>query len=213
MRNLPQFQPRKQEALPLKKIGLFFGSFNPIHIGHLVIAEYMVEFTDLDQVWFVVSPKNPLKAKDSLLSETHRIRMVRIAIEYDNRFKASSVEFGLPRPSYTATTLAHLAEKHPNYEFALILGMDNLASFNKWKDYEHILKNYKLYVYPRKDYNTTNPLAIHSSVVITDAPVMEISSTFIRKAISEKRTIRHIVPAAVSDYIKEMHFYEKSITT
>src|SRR5580704_2412483 len=133
----------------MKKTGLFFGSFNPIHVGHLVIAEYMVEFTPLEQVWFVVSPCNPLKKKETLLNETHRIRMVRTAIEYDTRFKPSSIEFDMPRPSYTIDTLAHLSDKHPKINFSIILGLDNLATLHKWKNYEVLLKNYKLYVYPR----------------------------------------------------------------
>lgn len=194
----------------MKKAGLFFGSFNPVHIGHLVIAEYMVEFTPLDQIWFVVSPRNPLKEKETLLNETHRITMVRLAIEYDNRFKASSIEFKLPRPSYTITTLAHLNEKHPDIDFSLIVGQDNIATLHKWKNYEQILKNYKLYVYPRV-YSNPEPIALasHPSVVITEAPIVELSSTLIRKAISEGKTIKHMVPPQVGDYIKEMHFYKK----
>jgi len=194
----------------MKKIGLFFGSFNPIHIGHLVIAEYMVEFTDLDQIWFVISPRNPLKKKETLLNENNRIRMVRLAIEYDTRFKASSIEFNLPRPSYTINTLAVLGEKYPKVEFSLILGLDNLATLHKWKNYEQLLKNYKLYIYPRVYANAEPPaLANHPSVVITEAPIVELSSTFIRKAISEGKTIKHMVPPQVGEYIKEMNFYKK----
>lgn len=195
----------------MKKVGLFFGSFNPIHIGHLVIAEYMAEFTPLQEIWFVVSPRNPLKKKETLLVENQRIRMVRLAIEYDTRFKASSIEFNLPRPSYTINTLAHLNEKHPNMEFSLILGLDNLATLHKWKNYEVLLKNYKIYVYPRVSSGgePLAALATHPSVVVTDAPIVELSSTFIRKAISEGKTIKHMVPPQVGDYIKEMHFYKK----
>lgn len=195
----------------MKKVGLFFGSFNPIHIGHLVIAEYMAEFTPLQEIWFVVSPRNPLKKKETLLVENQRIRMVRLAIEYDTRFKASSIEFNLPRPSYTIDTLAHLNEKHPNMEFSLILGLDNLATLHKWKNYEVLLKNYKIYVYPRVSSGgePLAALATHPSVVVTDAPIVELSSTFIRKAISEGKTIKHMVPPQVGDYIKEMHFYKK----
>lgn len=194
----------------MKKTGLFFGSFNPIHIGHLVIAEYMAEFTDLSQVWFVVSPQNPLKPAGSLLSETHRISMVRLAIEYDNRFKASSVEFTMPKPSYTINTLAYLSEKHPDNKFALIMGMDNLATLHKWKNYEQILKGHEIYVYPRKeDTPVPKELEQHPSVKITEAPVMELSSTFIRNAIKSKKNVRHMMPPQVADYVKEMHFYEK----
>ena len=136
------------------KIGLYFGSFNPIHIGHLAIANYMVEFTDLEKVWLVVSPHNPLKQKNSLLSDQHRLQMVRIAIEYDNRFKVSNIEFNLPQPSYTINTLTYLKEKYPENEFVLIMGSDGLATFDKWKNYAELIANYKRYVYPRPD---TNP--------------------------------------------------------
>lgn len=196
----------------MKKVGLFFGSFNPIHIGHLVIAEYMAEFTPLQEIWFVVSPRNPLKKKETLLNESQRISMVRLAIEYDTRFKASSIEFDLPRPSYTINTLAHLNEKYPNIEFSLILGLDNLATLHKWKNYEVLLENYKLYVYPRvsSGIEPEAALSMHPSVVMTDAPIVELSSTFIRKAISEGKTIKHMVPPQVGDYIREMHFYKKA---
>lgn len=194
----------------MKKIGLFFGSFNPIHVGHLVIAEYMAEFTDLHQVWFVISPQNPFKESKSLLSEKQRIQMVRLAIEYDNRFKASSVEFNLPRPSYTINTLTYLKEKHPSYNFVLIMGLDNLATLHKWKNYEQILKHYEVYVYPRKeDHTVSKEFVNHPSVKITEAPVMELSSTFIRNAIKDKKDVRHMMPSSVADYVKEMHFYEK----
>lgn len=194
----------------MKKAGLFFGSFNPIHIGHLVIAEYMAEFTPLEQIWFVVSPCNPLKKKESLLNEKHRIRMVRMAIEYDNRFKASSIEFDLPRPSYTINTLTLLNEKYPKIEFSLIIGLDNLATLHKWKNYEALLKNYNFYVYPRVYPVEKPPLSGHPSVILTGAPIVELSSTFIRQAISEGKTIKHMVPPQVGNYIKEMHFYEKA---
>jgi len=194
----------------MKKTGLFFGSFNPIHVGHLVIAEYMAEFTDLEQIWFVVSPHNPLKKKETLLHENKRIRMVRMAIEYDTRFKASNIEFNLPRPSYTIDTLTFLNDKYPKMEFSLILGVDNLATLHKWKNYEQLLKNYKLYVYPRVN---SKPipinLATHPSVIVTDAPIIELSSTFIRQAINEGKTIKHMVPPAVGEYIREMNFYKK----
>jgi nicotinate-nucleotide adenylyltransferase len=131
------------------KIGLFFGSFNPVHVGHMVLANYMLEYTDLDKIWFVISPHNPLKKKSSLLDEKHRLQLVNLAIGDNAKIKASDIEFKLPQPSYTVVTLAYLKEKHPEYEFALILGEDNLLSFNKWKNYEEILKHHQLYVYPR----------------------------------------------------------------
>jgi nicotinate-nucleotide adenylyltransferase len=194
----------------MKKTGLFFGSFNPIHVGHLVIAEYMAEFTDLDQVWFVVSPQNPLKPAKSLLSEKQRISMVRLAIEDDNRFKASTIEFDMPKPSYTINTLVLLSEKYPSHKFALIMGLDNLATLHKWKNYEQILKGYEIYVYPRKE-ETPVPKEFekHPSVKITEAPVMELSSTFIRDAIKAKKDVRHMMPAKVAQYVQEMHFYKK----
>jgi nicotinate-nucleotide adenylyltransferase len=190
------------------KVGLFFGSFNPIHAGHMVLANYMLEFTDLDRIWFVVSPHNPLKNKSSLLHERHRLQMVRIAAEDNNRLKASDAEFKLPQPSYTINTLAYLKEKHPAYDFALIMGADNLATFHKWKNYEEILKYHELYVYPRQGIQPTE-LFSHKKVKLVPAPQMEISSTMIREGIREKKDLRYFVPANVWEYIQEMHFYEK----
>src|ERR1700739_1424582 len=199
-------------AISSKKTGLFFGSFNPIHIGHLVIAEYMVEFTNLDKVWFVISPQNPLKPEKSLLSETHRLQMVRRAIEFDNRFKASTIEFDMPRPSYTINTLTHLKEKYPKQEFALIMGADNITTLHKWKNYEQLLEQFEIYVYPRKESFDIPAYAQRPSVHITEAPVMEISSTFIRNAIKDKKDVRHMLPAQVAEYIKELHFYQKQVS-
>ena len=193
----------------IKKIGLFFGSFNPVHIGHLVIAEYMVEYTDLQQVWFVVSPQNPLKPAKNLLPENKRIALVRLAIEYDNRFKASPIEFSLPKPSYTVNTLAHLKEKYPKQEFALIMGADNIVTLHKWKNYEQLLDNYEIYIYPRKEASEVPLYAKRQSVHFTNAPVMEISSTFIRDSIKHKKNVRHMLPPTVAEHIKEMHLYEK----
>jgi nicotinate-nucleotide adenylyltransferase len=190
------------------KVGLFFGSFNPIHVGHMVLANYMLEFTDLDKVWFVISPHNPLKNKSSLLHERQRLQMVRLAIEDNNKLKASDIEFKLPQPSYTINTLTYLKEKYPKNEYALILGADNLQSFHKWKNYEEILKQYELYVYPRTDFKEL-PLNSHPKVKMVNAPRMEISSTFIRDAIKDKKDIRYFLPEEVWQYIKEMHFYEK----
>ncbi|GIV27732.1 MAG: putative nicotinate-nucleotide adenylyltransferase [Bacteroidia bacterium] len=172
-----------------KKIGLFFGSFNPIHIGHLAIANYFAEFTDLNEIWFVVSPHNPLKEKKSLLAQHHRFYMVNLAIEDYPKFRSSDIEFHLPQPSYTIHTLAHLKEKYPHYHFALLLGQDNLSTFHKWKNFEVILEKYKLYIYPRPN-STPSDFDNHPNVVFTDAPQIEISSTFIRNAIKEKKDIR-----------------------
>lgn len=191
------------------KVGLFFGSFNPIHVGHLVLANYMLEFTDLEKVWFVISPHNPLKQKSSLLHEHHRLQLVQIAIENNNRLKASDVEFKLPQPSYTVNTLAHLQEKYPDHRFALIMGADNLVSFHKWKNYEAILEHYELYVYPRQDSFPDTVLSTHPHVKLIPAPRIEISSTMIRQAIKDKKDVRYFLPAEVWEYVKEMHFYEK----
>jgi len=190
------------------KIGLFFGSFNPIHIGHMVIANYMLEYTDLDRIWFVVSPQNPLKNKGSLLDEKQRLQMVNLTIGDNNKYKASNIEFKLPKPSYTINTLAHLNEKYPQYQFVLIMGADNLKTFHKWKNYEEILNQYSLYVYPRKD-NDGGKLETHPKVKMIPAPLMEISSTAIRQAIKEKKDIRYFMSIEAWQYLKSMHFYEK----
>jgi nicotinate-nucleotide adenylyltransferase len=190
------------------KVGLFFGSFNPIHVGHMVLANYMLEYTDIDKVWFVVSPHNPLKKKSSLLDEKHRLQLVNLAIGDNNRLKASDIEFKLPQPSYTVVTLAYLKEKYPDNEFALIMGADNLKNFHKWKNYEEILKHHQLYVYPRPE-STTSEFDNHPHVKLVNAPLMQISSTDIRQAIHDKKDIRYYVPETAWNYIKEMHFYEK----
>lgn len=190
------------------KIGLFFGSFNPIHVGHMVIANHMLEFTGLDRIWFVISPHNPLKPKTSLLHERQRLTMVSLAIGDNNKMKASNIEFKLPQPSYTVNTLAYLEEKYPEKEFALIMGADNLEGLHKWKNYEEILKRYEIYVYPRPG-SEGGELIHHPKVKMVETPLMEISSTKIRAAIKEKKDIRYFVPEAVWQYLKEMHFYEK----
>ena len=189
------------------KTGLFFGSFNPIHIGHLAIANYMVEYSDLDELWLVVSPQNPLKKKKTLLDEYDRYQMVELALKNDHKIKPSDIEFRLPKPSYTIDTLTYLSEQHPKNEFVLILGADNLASFRKWKNYEVILKQYKLYVYPRPNYDL-GEFKNHSSIKIINAPMMEISSSFIRNSIKEGKDIRYFLPNTVYEYIRKMHFYK-----
>ena len=189
------------------KIGLYFGSFNPVHNGHMVIAGYMAEFTDLDQVWFVVSPHNPLKVKHSLLQDYHRLTLVRLAIGDNRKLKASDIEFKLPRPSYTIHTLAYLQEKHPEYKFVLLLGSDNIETFHKWKNYEQILEGYELYVYPR-DGSATSELFSHPKVKLINAPRMELSSTFIREAIKNKKDVRYMLPESVWEYVEEMGFYK-----
>lgn len=189
-------------------VGLFFGSFNPIHVGHMALANYMVEFTDMEQVWFVISPHNPLKEKASLLNQNQRLYMVNVAIEDDARFKSSTIEFDLPQPSYTINTLVHLKEKYPQHTFSLIIGQDNLESFHKWKNYEEILKKYKLYVYPRPGAKSSE-LEQHPNVVLTQAPFIDISSTFIRDAIKKKKDVRHYLPEKAWQYIDEMNLYKK----
>jgi nicotinate-nucleotide adenylyltransferase len=189
------------------KIGLFFGSFNPIHIGHMILANYMAEFTDLKQVWFVVSPHNPLKQKKTLLDDYQRLEMVRLAIDDDIRFNVSDIEFKLSQPNYTVDTLVHLKEKYPKNEFALIVGEDNLKNFHKWKNYEQILENHFLYVYPRVGEPIQNEINKHPKVKLIDAPIVEISSTFIRNAIKSKNNIQYMLPYKVAAYIEKMGFY------
>ena len=188
--------------------GLYFGSFNPIHIGHMAIANFMIEYSDLDQLWFVVSPQNPLKVKNSLLQDYHRLEMVRLAIEEDDRFRASDIEFRLPRPSYTIDTLTYLEEKHPGMEFQLIMGADGLKTFHKWKHAELIAEKYHRLIYPRPG-TAQGTLPELRNATLVEAPLMEISSSFIRKAIREGKDVRHLMPARAYHYMREMHFYEK----
>jgi len=190
------------------KIGLFFGSFNPVHTGHLVIASFMAEYTDLDQVWLVVSPHNPLKDRLSLLQDYHRLDLVKAAIGHNKKLKASDVEFKLSKPSFTVHTLAHLAEKYPQDEFVLLMGRDNLSTFKQWKDYEQILERHKIYVYPRVNAQPSD-LENHASVKFVDAPLMEISSSFIREAIRQQKDVRYMVPEAVWQILEEKQFYRR----
>ena len=192
-----------------KKIGLYFGTFNPIHVGHLTIANYMVEFSDLDEVWMVVTPHNPHKKKKTLLDDVHRLTMVRVALEDYPKLKASNIEFDLPQPNYTVNTLAHLEETHPNEQFCLIMGEDNLKSFHKWKNYDVILERYAIYVYPRISEGAVEHQFVgHEKITKVNAPIMELSSTFIRKAISEGKNIRPMLPQNVWEYLDEMNFYK-----
>lgn len=188
------------------KIGLFFGSFNPIHVGHLAIANVMVENTDFDQVWFVVSPQNPFKKNKELAHEFDRIDMVEAAI-YDNaKLRATDIEFNMPKPSYTVDTLAYLADKHPNHEFSLIIGEDNLRSFPKWKNHEAILNEYGLYVYPRPN-TSPSKLKDHASVTWVKAPLLDISATFIRHMLQRGKSIRYLVPDSVIRLITSRKLY------
>lgn len=190
-----------------KIIGLFFGSFNPVHVGHLIIANYMVNYTDLDEVWFVVSPQNPFKEKKSLGNMYDRLEMVNLAIEGEDKLRVSDIEFGLPKPSYTIDTLIHLKERFPKYSFVLIMGEDNLMNFHKWKNSEVILRDYRIIVYPRPGYKG-GELVKHPSVTLTDTPNMELSSTFLRKAIREKKNIRYFTPDKVIDFIDKKGLYQ-----
>jgi len=190
----------------VKKTGLYFGSFNPVHIGHLAIANYMLEFTDLDEVCFVVSPLNPLKNKNTLLANHHRFAMVQRAVEDFYRFQVTNIEFSLPQPSYTINTLVALGEKYPNKQFVLIMGADNLDTFHKWKNYEVILQYYQIYVYPRPGHDG-GKFREHPSVQWIDAPLIEISASFIRSAIKNKKDIRFFLPEKVYKYMDEMGFY------
>lgn len=189
-----------------KKIGLFFGSFNPIHIGHLIIANYMANFTELDEVWFVVSPQNPFKEKKSLGNMYDRLEMVNLAIEGLEKLRASDIEFNLPQPSYTIDTLVYLREKYPNKDFVLIMGEDNLAGLLKWKNADIILRDYRIIVYPRPGYDGGD-LKNHPSVTMTDTPVMELSSTFVRKAIKENKNIKFFTPDKVIEFIDKKGLY------
>ncbi|MGE0770157.1 MAG: nicotinate (nicotinamide) nucleotide adenylyltransferase [Cyclobacteriaceae bacterium] len=189
-----------------KEIGLLFGSFNPIHMGHLIIANCILESANLDKIWFVVTPQNPLKPSKGLLHEFDRYDLVKAAIADNYKFEVSDVEFHLPKPTYTAYTLAHLSERNADVNFSLIIGEDNLANFPKWKNYESILDSYRLIVYPRPRV-TNSELRRHAHVTLIDAPLMDISATYIRQAIKEKRSIRYLVPESVEQMILQKGFY------
>jgi nicotinate-nucleotide adenylyltransferase len=188
------------------KIGLLFGSFNPVHIGHMIIANYMANHTDLDKVWLVVSPQNPLKKYGDLINTYDRLEMARLATDNATNISVSDVELQLPQPSYTIDTLTHLKEKYPQHEFAIIMGSDNLVTLHKWKNYKLILRDYQIYVYPRPGYENTD-LATHPSVHITMTPLMELSATFIRKSIAEKKNVQFFVPEPVLKFIESKGLY------
>lgn len=191
------------------KIGLYFGTFNPIHLGHLAIANHMAEYSDLDKIWMVITPHNPFKKKSSLLDNNHRYQMVLEAVEHYDKIAPSKVEFTLPQPNYTVHTLVHLEEKYPQHTFCLIMGEDNLKSLHKWKNYEVILEHHEVYVYPRISKGTVaSQFDNHPKIHKVAAPVMEISSTMIRNAIKEGKNIRPLLPPEVFAYIDEMNFYK-----
>lgn len=205
----------------MKKVGLFFGSFNPIHIGHLILGNFIADNTDLNEVWFVVTPHNPHKKKANLLEDHHRLALVKIAVENNPKLKASNIEFDLPKPSYTVFTLQKIKENHPEIEFTLIMGEDNLRSLHKWKNYEYILENHTVIVYPRvqtiqeqeqqKDKKSEHKLSfseLDSILLLKDVPMMKISSSYIRKAIVEGKDVQYLLSEPVFNYLDEMNFYK-----
>ena len=193
-----------------KRIGLYFGTFNPIHVGHLIIANHIVENSDLDELWMVITPHNPFKKKKSLLENHHRLEMIYQATKKYDKIKPSDIEFKLPQPNYTINTLVHISEKYPNYVFTIIMGEDNLKSFHKWKNYEAILEDYQVYVYPRISEGTMQAsLNNHTKIHKIKAPIIEISSTMIRNAIKSNKSVRPLLSDEVWKYIDEMNFYKK----
>jgi nicotinate-nucleotide adenylyltransferase len=188
------------------KIGLYFGSFNPVHVGHLIIASHIADNTDIQQVWFIVSPQNPLKKSISLLNAYHRLHLVQLAIEDDIRLKASNVEFNLPKPSYTIDTLAYLREKYPQHEFFVILGSDSFSNLQKWKNYEQLISENTFIVYPRPGFPISEKIT--TNTIVVKAPFLEISSTMIREIIKAKKSIRYLVPEKVREEIEENNYYK-----
>ncbi|MBT8219580.1 MAG: nicotinate-nucleotide adenylyltransferase [Bacteroidia bacterium] len=189
------------------KIGLFFGSFNPVHIGHMIIANFMVEHTDIDKVWMVVSPQNPFKKKSTLAKDYDRLHLLQLAIGENTSLYASKVEFDLPQPSYTVDTLAYLKEKHPKQSFALIMGGDNLASFHKWKNYELIIRDHDIYVYNRPNYDLGR-WKDHERIFFYEAPLMHVSASYIRKNIKAGKSVQYLVPQAVFEYLEGSSLYK-----
>ena len=190
----------------MKKVGIYSGSFNPIHHGHVMLANYLVEFSDLDELWFVVTPQNPLKQKAELLDDNERLKLVQLTVADDPRFSVSDIEMHLPRPSYTINTLNTLSEQYPDGQFVFICGMDSLQNFKHWRDYQKILDNYELLVFPREGYDGGD-LADYPSVTVLKTPILEISSTFIRQCIKEGRDVRHFMPEKAFNYLKQNRFY------
>ena len=186
-------------------IGLYFGSFNPIHVGHLIIAAHIVDASPIDQLWFVVSPQNPLKNSSTLLNEYHRLHLVQTAVEDDPRFRVTDVEFKLPKPSYTIDTLTYLSEKYPQNNFTVIMGTDSFQNLGKWKNPELLLKNYSFILYPRPGFEVNDA---PKNVKVIDAPLMEISSTAIRNLIKSGKTIRYMVPDNVREEIEKSGYYK-----
>ncbi len=188
------------------KIGLFFGSFNPVHVGHMIIANFMATHTDLDQVWLVVSPQNPLKNKSTLARDYDRLHLVHLAVGDNQLLKASDVEFSLPKPSYTIDTLVFLKEKYPEKKFVLIMGGDNLATLHKWKNYEILLRDYQIYLYKRPN-SEKSEWDTHPNIHYFEAPMLDISATFIRECLKTGKSVRYLVPDAVFRYLEESRLY------
>lgn len=186
-------------------IGLYFGSFNPVHTGHLIIAKHVLNNTPLKQIWLIVSPHNPLKKSSSLLNEYHRLHLVQSSIEGENDLKASNIEFHLPKPSYTIDTLTHLTEKYPAYNFSVIMGSDSFCNIHKWKNHQTLLRDYQLYIYKRPGFEIKEP--IESNISVLNAPLLEISSTHIRELVKNGKSIRYLVPDAVKEEIERNHYY------
>ena len=188
------------------KIGLYFGSFNPVHVAHLIIANHILNETEIEKIWFVVSPQNPFKEENNLLNEYHRLHLVRLATEDDTRIKASDIEFTLPRPSYTTTTLSYLADKYPEHEFCIIMGSDSFQNLHKWKNYQVIVKNYLLYVYLRPGFDIENNIG--ANIHVLNAPLLQLSSTQLRKCIKEGKSVRYMIPDKVLEEIEKGGYYK-----
>ena len=188
------------------RIGLYFGSFNPIHSGHLIIANHILNETVLEKIWFIVSPQNPFKTNSSLLNEYDRLHLLKLATEDDSRIKVSDIEFALPKPSYTSVTLSHLQERYPEHEFSIIMGSDSFQNLHKWKNFEFIIKNYAIYVYERAGFNVDNH--IKARLTIVEAPLLQISATQIRHLLHEGKSIRYMVPEKVREEIEKGHYYK-----
>lgn len=193
--------------MPALKTGLFFGSFNPVHIGHLIIANFMATQTPLDEVWMIVSPQNPLKPKKSLARDYDRLHLVQIAIEDNPQLRASDIEFGMPKPSYTVDTLTYLKEKYPSRDFTLIMGGDNLATLHKWKNFERLLAEHQIFVYQRPEYSL-GELSAHPNVHLFEAPMMHISASYIRNCLKHGRSVRYLVPEPVFQYLEKTPLYQ-----
>lgn len=188
------------------KIGLYFGSFNPIHNGHLIIASHLANYTDLQQIWFVISPQNPLKQSNSLLNENHRKHLIDLAIEGEKKLRSSNIEFKLPRPSFTIDTLAYLTEKSPQHQFSVIMGSDSFSNIRNWKNYKVLMRDYEIFIYNRPNFTVKSEM-LHTNIKVIDAPLLQISSTYIRNLIMQHKSIRYLVPDIVKGEIESQQYY------